>query len=156
MQKYAYYSPMDDSCHYLYMDGEGNAAYERYSINEEMLTDHLDNLSDEQKEEWLLKAYDAEEQMFESEEQFLDEFIKYFDLDGDVKEEEEDTAESRSVMDEFDIQREDGEFFGYRELDDKESAEMLEEQAQKLPEITETVMYEEDGKWHVGVKGPVH
>lgn len=93
MRKLAYYSPVDDVCHYLYIDDEGNAAYERYDISKEMQTDHLNNLSEEEMEQWLGDAYGAEEEIMEDEELFLNEFIKYFEVHPEEDEEEEETAE---------------------------------------------------------------
>ncbi len=88
MKKLSYYSP-DDACHYLYVDDAGNAAYERYSIEEQKQTDHLNNLSDEEMEQWLCDAYDAEEEMVETEEVFVDKFLEHFDIHETADEESE-------------------------------------------------------------------
>ena len=95
MRKLSFYSPLEDVCHYLYIDDEGNAAYERYDINKELQTDHLNNLSEEAMEEWLSNAYEAEEEELEDEETFLNEFIKYFDVHSD--EDEDDEAEGTAI-----------------------------------------------------------
>lgn len=89
MKKIAYYPEDENVCHYIYMDGEGNAAYEQYSIDKEMLTDHLNNLSDEEKEEWLCNAYEVEEEMAGSEEEFVDQFINFFDVHEESEESED-------------------------------------------------------------------
>jgi len=101
------------------------------------------------------KYYNEQEEMVnhaETEEE-LDALSKHFSIDIDF-----DTAKSDIGHDyaPFDVQTEGEEFFGYTEVDNEHEAEKLELEAQKLPEVTETVSYEEDGKWCVGIKGPVH
>lgn len=79
MNKYAYYPENENICHYIYVDDSGNASYEQYSIDNELMTESLDDLSQKDKQEWLMKAYDAEEQLV-NEEKFLEKFTEYFDI----------------------------------------------------------------------------
>lgn len=293
MRKISYYPEGEDICHYLYIDDNGNAAYEQYSIEKELLTDHLNNLSESEKEEWLSKAYEIDEEIVNSEEEFASHFLSSFDvhsgtatanedytfdvflkelktlvkdvfkwgdcysvefsnvttdydtvpyqethvntpeyidsyesevefnnpiveaadveeyfdkdwekakkfiesnkenenyvIETDLKGRYEGTEldvhnvtikfkfdENNNIitinnsiqaskteadsfnMAPFDIQKDDGEFFGYTKVDNEYEAKNLEKEASKWPDVTETVCYEEDGKWHVGIKGPIH
>lgn len=80
MNKFAYYPEDQNICHYLYIGDDGKVAYEQYSIDQELMTDSLDDLSETEKREWLLKAYEAEEKMVD-EEDFLDAFTEHFDIE---------------------------------------------------------------------------